>query len=522
MKTLFYGGKIITMAEPLYAEAVLVEDGRILAVGSKDALQSLAETFVDLHGATMLPGFIDAHSHLTEYATSSLQPNLDGMVTFADVKNAIQQYIWENNIPAGEWVVARNYEHNLFPDARKLTMEEIDSIAPQHLLLLKHTSCHMGLVNSRVFEKFDITAQTPSPNGGKYVVENGKLTGCVEESACTAIRMRVPAPTIEKACAAHIKMQDRYASYGITTAQDGFLNGRMPEIYRKLHESGNLKLDIVSYAPKASYEVLSEKMNTLPADISARLGGIKYFLDGSPQLRTAWVRTPYLGGSDVGMRSHTDEDVIEAFRFAAEHHSQMIIHANGDAAIAQFLRCLAIVAEEYPESKKLRHTIIHGQLMGADQLSKAAELGVIVSFFVAHTYHFADTHLCNLGEARGYKISPTNSALKNGVVFTFHQDAPVIEPNMLETVWCAVNRITRNGLHLAGEEISVLDALRAVTINAAYQYFEEDKKGTIESGKLADFVILDRDPLTVPKENIRDIQVLQTYKNGKCIYGKNI
>ena len=143
-------------------------------------------------------------------------------------------------------------------------------------------------------------------------------------------------------------------------------------------------------------------------------------------------------------------------------------------------------------------------------------------FFVAHTYHFADTHLRNLGEERGYRVSPTQSALKNGVYFTFHQDAPVIEPNMLETVWCAVNRITRNGVHLAGEEISVLDALRAVTINAAYQYFEEDTKGTIESGKVADFVVLEQDPLTVPKEKIRDIQVLQTYKNGECIYQRNV
>ncbi len=524
MKTLFYGGKIITMAEPLYAEAVLVEDGKIVKVGTEAELRIDADEFVDLRGATMLPGFIDAHGHLTEFATASLQVNLDGMTNFTDIKNAIQQYIAENRIPAGGWVVARNYEHGLFPDARKLTLEEIDSIAPDHLLLIKHTSCHMGLVNTRILEKFGITPESIPPKNGNYVVENGKLTGCMEENACTFIRSKVPAPTIEQACDAHLRIQKRYASYGITTAQDGFLNARMPEIYSKLHACGDLKLDIVSYAPKANFEALYAKMNALPTGIRARLGGIKYFLDGSPQLRTAWVREPYLGGSgnDVGMHSHNDEDVMAAFRFAAENHAQILMHANGDAAIEQFLRCLAIVAEEYPESKKLRHTIIHGQLMGLDQLAKAAELGVVVSFFVAHTYHFADTHLRNLGEVRGYKISPTQSALKNGVCFTFHQDAPVIEPNMLETVWCAVNRITRNGVHLAGEEISVLDALRAVTINAAYQYFEEDTKGTIEAGKVADFVVLGQDPLTVPKENIRDIQVLQTYKNGECIYQRNV
>ena len=155
-----------------------------------------------------------------------------------------------------------------------------------------------------------------------------------------------------------------------------------------------------------------------------------------------------------------------------------------------------------------------------DEIRAAAELGVVVSFFVAHTYHFADAHVRNLGKERGYKVSPTRSALKNGVIFTFHQDAPVIEPDMLETVWCASNRITRDGIYLEGEEISVLDALRAVTVNAAYQYFEEEKKGSIEVGKAADFVILDKNPLEIPKEDIRDITVLETYKYGECIYKK--
>ena len=520
MKTLFYGGNIITMADPLYAEAVLVEDEKIIAVGSETELRTKADNFVDLDGATMLPGFIDAHSHLTEYATTSMQVPLGGIDNFADMKSAIQKYIADNKIPEGEWVIGRNYDHALFPDHKHPTKEEIDSIAPNHVLMIKHSSGHTGLVNECLIKKFNLTPETPVPSGGKIVTENGKLTGELEEAALSMIRGKVPPVDIDKACEAHVKMQKFYASYGITTAQDGYLNSRMIEIYKKLHASGDLKLDIVSYAPKVNYDALAEQMYTLPQDIRAHLGGVKYFLDGSPQLRTAWVRTPYLGGSgnDIGTQIHTDDEVIEAFRFAAKHRAQIIIHTNGDGAVAQFLRCLEAVAKEYPESKKLRHVIIHAQLMGVDQLAKAAELGVIVSFFVAHTYHFADTHLRNLGNERGYKISPTHSALANGVTFTFHQDAPVIEPDMLETVWCAANRVTRNGVHLEGEEISVLDALRAVTVNAAYQYFEEDKKGTIEAGKLADFVILDKNPLEIDKSDIRGIKVLKTYKRGECIY----
>ncbi len=520
MKTLFYGGNIITMAEPLYAEAVLIENDKIIAVGSEATLRTKADNFVDLNGATMLPGFIDAHSHMTEYAMCSTEVALNGIDNFEDMKAAIQKHIADNNIPKGKWVIGRNYDHALFEGHKHPTKEQIDSIAPDHLLMIKHSSVHSGLVNERVIEKFNITPETPVPAGARIVTENGKLTGELEEGALSMIRAKVPPVSIEDACKAHVKMQKYYASNGITTAQDGYLTARMVEIYKKLYDRGELKLDIVGIPPKGQYENLCELMDTLPKGIRARVGGIKYFLDGSPQLRTAWVRTPYLGGSgkDVGNPTHNDEDVIEAFRFAAQHNAQILIHSNGDAAVEQFLRCLEIVAKEYPISKELRHVIIHGQLMGVDQLAKAKELGVIVSFFVAHTYHFADTHLRNLGKERGYKVSPTQSALKNGVVFTFHQDAPVIEPDMLETVWCASNRVTRDGVRLVGEEISVLDALRAVTVNAAYQYFDEDKKGSIEVGKVADFVVLNKNPLEVPKETIRDIKVLATYKYGEKIY----
>ncbi len=520
MKTLFFNGEIITMAEPLYAEAVLVENGKIVATGKEADLRPLTESFVDLQGATMLPGFIDAHSHITDYATFATQAPLGGIDNYDDLKSAIQNHITENNIPEGEWVIGYNYDHALFPNHTHPTKEQIDAIAPNHLLMIKHSSVHSGLVNQRVIEKFNLSAQTPVPAGARIVTENGKLTGELEEGALSMIRSKVPPVSFERICESHVKIQKYYASNGITTAQDGFLTARMVQIYKKLYEDGKLILDIVGLPPKGQYDNLCGMVQELPEDLPLRIGGIKYFLDGSPQLRTAWVRTPYLGGSgnDVGMHTHTDEEVIEAFRFAAEHDAPILIHSNGDAAVAQFLRCLEIVSKEYPNSKNLRHVIIHAQLMGVDQLAKAKELGVIVSFFVAHTYHFADTHLRNLGKERGYKVSPTKSALESGVIFTFHQDSPVVEPNMLETIWCAVNRITRDGVHLEGEEISVLDAIRAVTVNSAYQYFAEDEKGSIEAGKLADFVVLDKNPLTVPKETIRDINVLATYKYGESIY----
>ncbi len=521
MKTLFYGGNIITVAEPLYVDAVLVEDEKIIAVGSEAELRAQAEEFINLNGATMLPGFIDSHSHITSYAATYFQANARGIDNFADLKAMVQDYIRKNDIASGEWVVVKEYDHTAFSDGKYLSLEQLDEITSKHLLVIRHNSGHAGLLNSKAIEHFGITPEMGERNPEEIIIENGKLTGCFKEGAFSAYNAKVPGASLETVIEAHPDVQRYYAENGITTAQEGYLSSRTIDIYRSLHESGNMLIDIIPYAPKRYYESLIGKYNTALADYKHHFGGIKYFLDGSPQLRTAWTREPYIGGNTCGLPLHPDEEVIEAFRYAADRHAQIITHTNGDGAVAQFLRCLEIVENEKPWMKELRPVLIHGQLMARDQMAKAAELGVVVSFFVAHCYYYADTHIKNLGEERGMHVSAVKSAIDAGVRVTFHQDAPVIEPNMLETVWCAVNRVTRAGVQLAKEEcVSPLDAIRAVTINAAYQYFEEDKKGSIEVGKLADFVVLDNNPLTVPQETIKDIDVLATYKNGKKIYAK--
>lgn len=523
MKTLFYNGKILTLADPLYAEAVLVEDENILAVGNTADLKAIAGEceMVDLQGATMLPGFIDPHSHITSFAATYSQANAREINNYEDLKATVQKHIRDNNIPKGEFVVVRAYDHTIFPGGKYLTLEEIDAIAPDHLLEIRHNSGHAGLFNSRLMEHWGVTPEMGEANPEEILVENGKLTGCFKEDAFSSRNAKVPPLPFEQVCATHPKLQKYYAANGITTAQEGYLTSRTIDIYRNLYENGNLLLDIIPYAPIGFYEPLLEKYKTLPKEHDWHMGGIKYFLDGSPQLRTAWTREPYVGGNTCGLPIHEDEAVIEAFRFAADHHAQIITHTNGDGAAEQFLRCLEIVEKEKPWMKDLRPVLIHGQLMGRDQMAKAAELGVIVSFFVAHCYYYADTHIRNLGPERGMYVSAVKSAMDAGVCVTFHQDAPVIEPNMLESIWCAANRITRRGVQLAEDEcISVLDAIRAVTINAAYQYFEEDKKGTIEVGKLADLIVLDKDPLAIDKKDIRDIRILKTYKRGKCIFEK--
>jgi len=256
-----------------------------------------------------------------------------------------------------------------------------------------------------------------------------------------------------------------------------------------------------------------------------KIGGYKIFLDGSPQGRTAWMSQPYLGGEE-GYCAYpwlTDEEANKHCRTAVDEDRQILVHCNGDAASEQFLNAYEKALEESPNPNKynLRPVMIHCQTVRNDQLDRMAKIKMIPSIFVGHVYYWGDIHMRNFGPERGNHISPAKDALDRGMVINFHQDTPITKPDMLHSVWAAVNRISRLG-NVIGEDqkIGVYDALKAVTINAAYAYFEEDSKGSIKVGKRADLVILDRDPMKVDPMQIRDIQVLQTIKDGKTIYKK--
>lgn len=522
MKTLFYGGTILTMEDPLYAEALLVENGVIQAVGTEKELRAMAGDCeeVNLEGAALLPGFIDSHSHFFEVADSLLKVSLDGVQTAGEIKARIRAFIETNHIQPGQWVNARDYDNNQMVDLKNPTMDELNTFAPDNPLIIHHKSGHMGFMNELALNELGITVDTPSPEGGRIEQKDGKLTGYLEENAFIEYIKKAPMADVQQLMQAFVQAQEKYASYGITTLQDGMVVEQMLPLYQILVQKHLLQLDVKLFADLAAYDQAVSLFGREPSENHVQTAGLKIFLDGSPQGRTAWMRQPYEGEETYcGYGTKTDEAVKDAFRMAAKKHTQLICHCNGDGAAAQFLRCLKEVEQEYPELKELRPVLIHGQLMGVDQLPQAAELGAMVSFFVAHTYHWGDVHLRNFGKARADRISPTASALQAGVKFTFHQDAPVIEPDMIETLWCAVNRVTKNGVELSKEErLTTLEALRAITINGAYQYFEEDKKGSLAPGKLADLVVLDRDPLETPAEDLRSVRVMKTYKNGNCVY----
>ena len=527
MKKLYYNGTVLTMDTPLYAEAVCTENGRICGVGKTETLLSCcvgkeAEK-IDLAGRTLMPAFLDAHSHFSAVANAQLQAPLDEAYSFSDIEERIRAFVSENNVKPGEWVIAKGYDHNQLAEKKHPAAKILDIASPENPLVIQHKSGHMGVFNTRALEMLGITSETESPAGGLIEkTADGQPTGYMEETAFVSNLQRIPMPDFSALLAAYETAQRKYASYGITTVQEGFFAEQLAPLYRGLLEKKRLWLDVVGYADAASGDALLREFPKAVKqyDRHFKLGGYKMFLDGSPQGRTAWMRTPYRDAPDYfGYGTLSDAKVREFIRLAFAQQMQILAHCNGDAAAGQYIDAVAELERQKMDVAALRPVIIHAQLLGRDQLPRVRSAGLLPSFFVAHVYHWGDVHIENFGRARADEISPAASALGEGIQFTFHQDAPVIEPDMIETVWCAVNRKTKAGEALgASERISTLEALRAVTRNAAYQYFEEDEKGSIRNGKRADFVILDRDPLKTDPAKLREVRVLETIKDGNTIY----
>ena len=526
MQTLFYGGDIVTMDRGAAAQALLTEDGRILEIGDLRTVSKKADgtcRWVELGGAALLPAFIDAHSHFTQVAYSFLQVSLNGVRSLREMQARISNFAQERAIAPGAWITAWDFDPAGMGNGEPPSLADLDTLAPQHKLVIRHKSGHMGWFNSAALEAFGVTTQTKAPDGGRIESRDGMLTGYMEENAFFRYLKQMPPPDDAALLQSYRKAQTLYASHGIATVQEGMCTSEMLPAYKRLLSSDCLRLDLVVYTDLQSFDAFRALLAD-SGDPHCRVGGIKIFLDGSPQGRTAWMRTPYLGGDPEyrGYSVMTDKQVYEAICFAAEKQTQLLAHCNGDAACEQFLRCLARAEERFPTLKALRPVMIHAQFLGEDQIRKAAALGAVASFFIAHAYHWGDVHLQNLGKTRAENLSPAASALRAGLPFTFHQDAPVIAPDMLETLWCAVCRQTKSGVVLNSHQaVSAEAALAAVTRTAARQYGEEAQKGTLAPGKRADLVILDRNPLCVPPQTLRTLQVLATYKDGKAVFAQD-
>lgn len=534
MSTLYYNGTILTMkGEGNYAEALLEEGGKIVSVGTLAEVEVLVKEGTvrkDLNGNVLMPSFIDAHGHISMTAQYCTACNLSDCNTHEEIVAELIAYKEKNKVTKEGFILGYAYDHNFLPNYAHPTKEYLNQVSTEIPIAIFHTSGHMGCVNDVLLSALDITEDSEDPVGGVIgrVEGSQEPSGYLEENAMfvivKAMGNKIPFDLFKNMQEA----QMQYVSNGITTVQDGATSKETMAMLKAAACQNALIIDVVSYpmvSPDGKTLVHADETCLNKYNNHFKIGGYKVVLDGSPQGKSAWLSKPYENSGDYCAYSwFSDSEVEEFMKVAIDDNQQVLVHCNGDAAGDQFLNAYraAIAKSSNPNKMNLRPVMIHCQTARADQLDIMAEYKVIPSIFVGHVYYWGDVHMRNLGKERGENVSPVGWAYDRGLVVNFHQDTPVTKPIPLHSVWAAVNRVTRNGVVIgANQKCSVYDALKAITINGAYSYFEENSKGSLEIGKLADMVILDKNPMTIDPMTIKDVKVLETIKEGTILYQKN-
>ncbi|WNO07787.1 amidohydrolase [Teredinibacter sp. KSP-S5-2] len=534
--TIYQGGDIITIndAQPA-AEAIAVKDGKIIAVGSHADINSFngPETkTVDLQGKTLIPGFVDSHGHAylqgIQATTANLLPAPDGTGNDIPTLIALLKDWAANNKASIEkvgWVVGFGYDDSQLAEQRHPTRDDLDQVSTEYPVLIIHQSGHLGVANSKALELAGVTSETENPKGGVFRHRPGSKepNGVAEEYAffylVKQLAARFDDQINEELVLAGAK---QLASFGYTTGQEGRATAPAVEAMQRVAKAGKLNIDLVAYPDILEVENIQPSMEYSGR---FRVGGAKLTIDGSPQGKTAWLSQPYYispEGRGKGYRGYAavdQETVDNAVEKAYANGWQILTHANGDAASDSLIRAITKAKQKYPELNN-RPVLIHGQVLRREQVTKLKALSIFPSLFPMHTYYWGDWHRDSvLGPKRAEDISPTGWVLEEGMKFGTHHDAPVALPDSMRILSATVTRTTRSGKVLGpNHRVPVMTALKAMTLWSAWQSFEEKTKGSIEIGKLADFVVLSENPMKIPKEQLANIKVLQTIKEDNVIY----
>lgn len=537
--TIYVNGPIITIndAAPL-AQAIAVRHGRIQAVGSKQDVLSQRgpqTRLVDLKGQSLLPGFVDAHGHVAQTGLQAVSANLlpspDGRGnSVAAIQQLLRDYARGPVARKHRIILGFGYDDAQLAEKRPPNRHELDAVSKDLPVIIVHQSGHLGALNTRALEMAGIGPDSVDPEGGHIQREADGRTpnGVLEETAWFIAGMKHVQPSPQDYAIMLTKGQELYARFGFTTGQDGRSDENSNLTWGSLAQSGKMLIDVVSY-PDITQPFAADFMKTSWVSRNYqggfRVGGVKLSLDGSPQGKTAFLSHPYHippAGKPAdyhGYPALPDEAVDRYVNTAYSKGWPLLVHANGDAAADQMISAVDKATSQFGQTDR-RTVMIHAQTVREDQLDAMKRLDIIPSFFGMHTYYWGDWHRDEtLGPVRADRISPAMSALRRGMRFTEHHDAPVAFPDAIAILDAIVNRRSRSGDILGPDQRLPIDvALKSITLWAAWQHFEEDTKGSLEVGKLADFVILSANPMTVPPAQLRRIQVRETIKAGRTIY----
>lgn len=540
---IFFGGDILTMegSNPQYVEAIAVKDGKIISIGTKkeiEGFQGIKTEMRDLKGKTMLPGFIDSHSHLADAMNIAGQANVSSQPVgncnnFSDIITSLENCKKENNIKDGEWIIGWGYDETQLAEKRPPNKIDLDKAFPNNPVFIRHVSGHIGVANSLALADGKIDKNTKDPNGGLILRMPGTTepSGVLQEMAIHHYVEKINEVFSGQKKDLLQKALKTYIENGVTTAQEGFTDASTIAFLKQSAKDKKLSIDVVSLAGFIDMDknLSDTTMNWGIYNDHLKFEGTKIVADGSPQGKTAFFTKPYF--TEVAGCSHdcrgfsnvTQEQLNKMFEVAYKNKNQLFVHCNGDATMDMLIKAHELACEKtnQPLDADRRTVIIHSNFVRLDQLQKYKEYNLLPSFFTNHAYFWGDVHVENLGESRAFFLSPIKTADSLGIIYTNHTDNIITPINQLFTIWSAVNRISRSGKIIGpNERATAYQALKAITINAAYSYFEENRKGSLKIDKLADFVILDQNPLKVDAITIKDIKVMETIKEGVSIYNR--
>lgn len=536
--TIYTGGPILTMDDSSpRVESVAVQNGIILERGPLAKVMALrgdSTNVFNLEGRTMLPGFVDSHGHvvmggLQARSANLLAPPDGGVTSIADIQQTLRAWADENAeaVDAVNLMVGFGYDESQLEEKRPPNRDELDAVSTEVPIVIVHQSGHFGVANSKALSLAGFTAATEDPPGG--VIRkgpDGEPNGVLEENAFFTVLMALLGNLGEDGFKAFARAgAELWARYGYTTAQEGRAMPATVATMKSVAAEGGFAIDVVAYP-----DVLVDR-EFIAANVSQsyenrlRVGGAKLTIDGSPQGFTALRDRPYydpVGHYPPGYSGYpaaSMEQVIDAMDWAFANDIQILTHSNGEGASDMLIAALEAAGKRHGAADR-RPVLIHGQFLRLDQVDALKRLGVFPSLFPMHTFYWGDWHREHtVGPVQADDISPTGWLVSRGMMFGTHHDAPVAFPDSMRVLDATVTRRSRSGDILGPHHrVDVMTALKAMTIWPAWQHFEETRKGSIEKGKLADFVILSDDPTAVNPENLDQLRVVFTVKEDTVIY----
>lgn len=524
-------GHIVTMnaAKPI-ANAMAIRDGKILAVGTDEDLASCASArthVVDLEGQTVLPGLIDIHTHSMEWAEGILRNQID--LTYPNVHSVtdIVRMVRDRaaKAPKQEWIVGNGWDDAKLSEHRYVNRHDLDPVSPDNPVYLDHVSGHLAVVNSAALRMAGITRDTPDPQGG--VIEknaSGEPTGILKDTAEQLVARLMPPDPPDLAMRAAKLISEKATGLGLTTIHDIYISSDEMRGYQDAYQSGWLKLR-VQMSPRIGSIEDAEKLAAMGVhtgfgDEHLKFGAAKMFADGGMGARTVAIYPPPVQGepTNFGVLRWKLEDMEKAHLTAAQAGWQLETHAIGDRAIDEVLDSYAYVMKTL-NLHDPRFRIVHAGISTPAIQKRLAELHVLVDGNPPFVY-WIGSWFQKYGPERVRWCYPAKSYIENGIIEGAGSDVPVTPISPWWGIWSAVVRqeMTTGEILAPEERLTIMQALRLYTWNGAYVGFEENEKGSLEAGKLADFIVVDRDVLSVPSDQLKDVQVLDTYIGGELVY----